>query len=189
MVIKPLEPKFNWKKYKYYLLVGVVLLFFVGFFQGQLRQIGSFIFGVTFDRTIDLIKRDSSFNVLLMGKAGGTHDGPDLTDTIIFGRVDVDNKKVDLISLPRDLWVESQSRKINSVFANGQLKGGKGIESARFVIEEITGQNVDYVIVVDFAGFEKFIDALKRSLFQSPASSFLISEIGKMFRISKLPPK
>ena len=25
---------------------------------------------------------------------------------------------------------------------------------------------------------EKFIDALKRSLFQSPASSFLISEIG-----------
>jgi len=36
---------------------------------------------------------------------------------------------------------------------------------------------------------EKFIEALKRSLFQSPASSFLISEIGKMFKISKLPPK
>lgn len=158
--IKPLEPKLNWKKYKYYLLIGVVLLFFVGIFQNQIRQIGSFIFGVTIDRTIDLIKRDSSFNVLLMGKAGGTHDGPDLTDTIIFSRIDVEKNIVDLISLPRDLWVKSQERKINSVFANGQLNGGKGIDDVRLVIEEITGQKVDYVIVVDFTGFEKFIDSL-----------------------------
>lgn len=158
--IKPIERRINWKKYKYYLLVGVVILFFVGIFQNQLRQIGSFIFGVTLDKTIDLIERDSSFNILLMGKAGGDHDGPDLTDTIIFSRVDIKNKRVDLISLPRDLWVESQDRKINSVFANGQLDGGKGIKAARNVIEEVTGQKVDYVLVVDFTGFEKFIDAL-----------------------------
>lgn len=158
--IKPLERKIDWKKYKYYLLVGVVILFFVGIFQNQLRQIGSFILGVTLDKTIDLIERDNSFNILLMGKAGGDHDGPDLTDTIIFSRVDIKNKRVDLISLPRDLWVESQDRKINSVFANGQLDGGKGIKAARSVIEEVTGQKVDYVLVVDFTGFEKFIDAL-----------------------------
>lgn len=158
--IKPLEPRINWKKYKYYLLVGVIVLFIVGIFQNQIRQIGTFIFGVTIDKTIDLIERDSSFNILLMGKAGGDHDGPDLTDTIIFSRVDVKNKKVDLISLPRDLWIKSEDRKINSVFAIGQLDDGKGIESARKVIEEVTGQKVDYVVVVDFAGFEKFIDAL-----------------------------
>src|SRR3989344_1961088 len=158
--IKPLEPKKNLQKYKYYLLVGVVLLFFVGIFQNQIRQIGSFILGVTIDKTIDLIERDNSFNILLMGKPGGEHDGPDLTDTIIFSRVDIKSKRVDLISLPRDLWVESQDRKINSVFANGQLDGGRGIKVARNVIEEVTGKKVDYVLVVDFTGFEKFIDAL-----------------------------
>lgn len=158
--MKPLEPRFNWKKYKYYLLVGVVVLFFVGIFQNQIKQVGSFLFGVTIDRTIDLVKRDSSFNILLMGKAGGRHDGPDLTDTIIFARVDVDSKKVDLISLPRDLWVEGQRRKINSVFANGQINGDRGIESAKKTLEEVTNQKVDYAVVVDFEGFEKFIDSL-----------------------------
>ena len=158
--VKPLEPKINWKKYKYYLLAGVIVLFFVGIFQNQIRQIGSFILGVTIDKTIDLIERDNSFNILLMGKPGGEHDGPDLTDTIIFSRVDIKSKRVDLISLPRDLWVESQDRKINSVFANGQLDGGRGIKAARNVIEEVTGQKVDYALVVDFTGFEKFIDAL-----------------------------
>jgi len=160
VAIRPLEKKVNIKKYKYYLLIGVVILILIGVFQSQLRQIGSFIFGVTIDKTIDLIERDNSFNVLIMGKAGGTHDGPDLTDTIIFSRVDVKSKKVDLISLPRDLWIKSEERKINSIYALGQIDGKKGIESTRKVIEEITGQKVDYVIVVDFAGFEKFIDAL-----------------------------
>ena len=158
--IKPLEPKKNLQKYKYYLLVGVVLLFFVGIFQNQIRQIGSFIFGVTIDKTIDLIERNDSFNILLMGKAGGNHDGPDLTDTIIFSRVDIKNKRVDLISLPRDLWIKSEERKINSVFAIGQLDNNNGINAIRSVIEEITSQKVDYVLIVDFTGFEKFIDAL-----------------------------
>src|SRR5690606_28782568 len=36
---------------------------------------------------------------------------------------------------------------------------------------------------------KKSIFALKRSLFQSPAASFVISVIGKIFRTSKLPPK
>lgn len=158
--IKPLEQKIDWKKYKYYLLVGVIILFLIGIFQNQLRQIGSFIFGVTIDKTIDLIERDNSFNILLMGKAGGTHDGPDLTDTIIFSRVDIENKRVNLISLPRDLWIESEDRKINSIFAIGKLNNNDGIDEAKKAVEEVTGQKVDYAMVVDFTGFERFIDAL-----------------------------
>lgn len=158
--IRPLEPKINWKKYKYYLLLGVVLIILVGIFQNQIRQIGTFIFGVTIDKTIDLVERDNSFNILLMGKAGGDHDGPDLTDTIIFSRVDIKNKRVDLISLPRDLWVKDEARKINSVYAIGQLNGRKGVDYSRSVIEEVVGQKIDYVVVVDFTGFERFIDAL-----------------------------
>ncbi len=160
VAIKPLEKKDNWKKYKYYLLAGILILFLIGIFQNQLRQIGTFIYGITIDRTIDLIERDNSFNILIMGKAGGSHDGPDLTDTIIFSRVDLEHKRVDLISLPRDLWIESEDRKINGVYAIGKLDQNNGIGAIRKVIEEVTNQKVDYVLVLDFTGFETFIDAL-----------------------------
>src|SRR5216683_7646125 len=39
-------------------------------------------------------------NLLLLGIGGGTHEGPDLTDTIIFMHVDPAHKRVTLVSLP-----------------------------------------------------------------------------------------
>jgi len=159
MVERKLNSGEKFKKYKYYILVGVILLIFVGIFQNQLRQIGTFIFGVTIDKTIDLVKRKESFNILLLGIAGGKHDGPKLTDTIILANVNVDQNKVHMFSIPRDLWVPSLERKINSVYAIGELED-KGIELSRDAIEDLTGQKVDYVLVLDFQGFTKIIDHL-----------------------------
>src|SRR3989344_197169 len=47
----------------------------------------------------------SSYNILLLGYAGGTHEGTFLTDTMIVAHVDLKKKSVVLVSLPRDIWV------------------------------------------------------------------------------------
>src|SRR5687768_1411734 len=51
-------------------------------------------------------------NVLLLGNAGGSHDGANLTDTVIVASLNIKTNKVYLISLPRDMWVEDMKAKI-----------------------------------------------------------------------------
>ena len=71
-----------------------------------------------------------------------------------------------MLSIPRDLYVKipehSQYTKINSVYYYGIRNGGDkgGVKYANTVIEEITGQKVDYFVVIDFHGFEKLVDEI-----------------------------
>jgi hypothetical protein len=61
-------------------------------------------------------------NVLLLGIGGGDHDGPNLTDTIMVASIDPVNKTADLISVPRDLWVNVTGHgpmKLNAAFETG----------------------------------------------------------------------
>ncbi len=141
------------------ILAGVILLIFIGIFRIQIVQVATFLFGVTIDKTINLVKNDQSFNILLLGKAGGVHDGPELTDTIIFANVNVGDNKVNMFSIPRDLWMPDLKAKINSSYQRG-LKNDKELEVARDAIEKVTGQRIDYVFVLDFAGFTKLVDHL-----------------------------
>jgi len=158
--IRPLEKKFSWKKYKYYLLVGVVILILIGIFQNQLRQIGSFIFGVTIDKTISLGRQDNEdFSILILGIGGGTHDGPNLTDTIIYGNVSVKDKRVDLVSIPRDLWIDSAKAKINAIYAFGK-QNNTGLKDIQDAVGEVVGSEIDYVLVIDFQGFINLVDHL-----------------------------
>ncbi len=103
-----------------------------------------------------LAETDGRTNILLLGvdrrsfqKTGG------LTDTIMIGSVSRSDKKVDLISLPRDLWVEAPGgtrTKINGVYAL------ESRESLQKVVEQVTGLPIHYYVVVDFAVFEKVIN-------------------------------
>src|SRR5690348_8763192 len=42
-------------------------------------------------------------NIVLLGIGGGSHDGPNLTDTIILASIDWKKNIVTLVSIPRDL--------------------------------------------------------------------------------------
>lgn len=103
-------------------------------------------------------KEPERVNILMLGMAGGKHDGATLTDSIIVGSYHTKTHKVVLISIPRDLWADEVSGKVNSVYQTG-LKDSKGLEIAKKVIgEDITGMNIDYAIRIDFSGFSKAID-------------------------------
>lgn len=116
---------------------------------------------------------DGRVNVLLLGRGGEGHDGADLTDTVILASIDPINKKAALVSLPRDLWVESDQgeSKINAVFAltkNAALADDveaaeaekQGIKAVEEEVEEVTGVNIHYYGMIDFAGFEKAVNTV-----------------------------
>ena len=112
-----------------------------------------------FQKEITLKKTDNRVNVLFLGIGGEKHDGPLLTDTILYISIDSRDKKLSLISLPRDLWIPDLDAKINTAYAFGESKRkGGGIVLTKAVIEKILNQRVDYVLLIDFNGFVKAVD-------------------------------
>lgn len=121
----------------------------------------SLFWGLTVDKKIDVKKTESgNINVLVMGIGGGNHDGPNLTDTIILASVNPEKNTVNMVSIPRDLYVTSANGKINRVYSEGQDKGDKGILLTSAVIQSVTGVRPDYVVIIDFSGFVKLVDLL-----------------------------
>ncbi len=70
-----------------------------------------------------------------------------------------------MLTIPRDLYVDLGDdygyQKINAANAFGeQIKPGKGMEFTREIVEQITGQPIQYYFRIDFNGFESIIDTL-----------------------------
>ena len=98
-------------------------------------------------------------NIILLGISGTSHDGSDLTDSIILMSIDFTKNDVVLLSIPRDIWIPSLKTKVNSSYHYGQeKKNDGGITLVKSSVAEITGQTVSYAWIVDFAGFTKMID-------------------------------
>jgi LCP family protein required for cell wall assembly len=116
-------------------------------------------------------------NILLMGRGGGTHSAPDLTDTMILASIDPVNHTQALISIPRDLWVTVPNRgamKINAAWETGEFQylgrvapGSNnpqaiqaGFDEVDQVVENVLGVNIDYNILVNFQAFQQAVDTV-----------------------------
>lgn len=100
-------------------------------------------------------------NTLLLGVAGGNHPGADLTDSIIVLSVNIKTGDTVLLSLPRDIWVESLQAKLNAAYHYGEAKKpGSGLTLAKAAVSEIINQPVHYAVLLNFSGFEKAIDLI-----------------------------
>lgn len=138
----------------------LVIVLIALFFSERGQNITSIVSGL-FRRDIELKTSSSSYiNILFLGIGGGGHAGPNLTDTIVFAHIDRQKNNIQLISIPRDLWIPVTQAKINSSYAYGQKEGRKGILLASSVVEKVVGQVIDYTVVVDFQGFVKLVDLL-----------------------------
>lgn len=122
-------------------------------------KISPVLFQLFFNHDISLKKSDGNVNILLLGTAGGNHEGPDLTDTIIFTSLNPQRNKITLISIPRDLWIADLKQKINYAYAYGENKQkGGGLILTKAIMSKILSQPVDYGIRIDFDGFIKAVD-------------------------------
>lgn len=102
----------------------------------------------------------TEFNILVLGL-----DQPDKlfpekigrrSDTMLLAHVDLLNKEVTGVSIPRDTRVRLDNgkgwTKINSAYTDG------GVEGSIRVVEEITGISPDYYMVVDTASTKHLVD-------------------------------
>jgi LCP family protein required for cell wall assembly len=143
----------------FFILMAVIFLIVVGRFAVKGIQYLPVVIDVFFKKDIALKKDDQRINILLLGTGGGKHDGPNLSDTIIFLSLDISHKKATLISIPRDLWIPDLKEKINTAYAIGEAKRpGGGLLLAKTVVSKVLKQPVDYSIRVDFNGFVKAVD-------------------------------
>lgn len=110
-----------------------------------------------------ILMQDNQTNILVLGMSGEGHIAPLLTDTMILASIDhtKNNESINLISLPRDIWITDLRAKLNSVYYWGEKKqSGGGEVLAKSIIEEITGVPVHYIVTIDFSGFVELIDAV-----------------------------
>lgn len=93
-------------------------------------------------------------NILLLGIGDAGHDGPNLTDTMIVASIKpASPSAIFLLSVPRDIYLDSLEGKINSAYF-------KNLNAAQMAVTEVTGLPIHYSISMDFSAFEKIIDIL-----------------------------
>ena len=85
------------------------------------------------------------------GESTGTR-----TDTLMLVKADLDNKKVDMISIPRDTYVNinGQMDKINAAHSYG------GIDLTMDTLREFLGIRLNYYMVIDFKAVISGIEAM-----------------------------
>lgn len=136
-------------------LIGIlmVLAFFLSTLSGTSSYVTQILSGTS------LKSSEGRVNVLLLGIAGGSHDGASLTDTIMVASYNLKANQADLISIPRDLWLPALQSKANGVYQIGD-KQGSGLGLAKMIMGNILGIPIQYALLVDFRGFESAMDAI-----------------------------
>ena len=180
------EKKKKRKKRKRIILVTVVLIAsllgflfvkgYINFFKALGGGGGAAALNENVDPSQLNVEGDGRINILLLGRGGIGHEGPDLTDTIILVSIDPIEKSAGIVSIPRDLYVtvpDYGSMKINSVFYSGKANylansGNTNAESVKKAekeglklteqtVEDVLGIPVHYNAMVDFKGFTEGI--------------------------------
>ncbi len=147
----------------FFVAIIILVRFFAPYYNFARENNLSFslIQSLVFDKKPDLKEYKGRTNVVLLGISGGSHEGGDLTDTIIFTSTDFAKKDVVVVSVPRDVWLPSLKDRINSAYHYGEeKKPGGGLILAKAAIEEVLGQPVQYGLMINFSGFEKVIDLI-----------------------------
>ncbi|WP_150460157.1 LCP family protein [Nesterenkonia ebinurensis] len=110
-------------------------------------------------------------NVLLLGTDanGGSGDDEDLprvpgggrSDTLMLVHIPEDRDSVQVISIPRDLWVEIPGgRGWHKVNAGLALGGENGHWLTAATVEQLLDVRIDHVAAIDMLGFVGLVDAL-----------------------------
>jgi LCP family protein required for cell wall assembly len=146
------------------LILLAIIVFILAIFVIKTASFYPFLFQLIFNRGVNLKQTsDNRINILLLGIGGGSHEGPNLTDTIILASFDQKNNKVTLVSIPRDLWFPDINQKINAAYQIGlsSKNPDAGLALAKAAVGKATGQSIDYAVRLDFSGFVKTVDEVQ----------------------------
>ncbi len=150
------------------LILALVIVFLTGF--GSLVATFSKSIGianiVTFAESFifpssDALQTDfERVNILVLGIGGKGHEGSLLTDTMLLASIPLSPKSIEIVSIPRDIWIPDIRAKINSAYYWGSQRDIGGLGLSKSVTSEVLGVKPAYGVVIDFSGFKKIVDAL-----------------------------
>lgn len=109
----------------------------------------------TGSRQYTMLKEQGRFNILILGE--DDVDGSKRSDTVLFATIDIDDKNVRVMALPRDTRVEIPRygfQKLNHAYAYG------GADLTRATIERYLDEPILYHLIVSFDNFPQLIDSL-----------------------------
>jgi len=101
------------------------------------------------------LKEQGRFNILIMGE--DDVEGSRRSDTVLFATIDIDDKNIRVLSLPRDTRVQIPGhgvQKLNHAFAYG------GPDLLKATVEKYLGQPILYYVIIDYVSFPAVVDIL-----------------------------
>lgn len=171
---RPQRPKRKKKKVWRKILVALLVIVILG-----VLGVGLYLWNVgrTFDNNANKLtdeqifgtqrpddqKEDGGTNILLLGSDEpmdqvDVNDSRGLrSDTIMVMHIPESGSNVQVMSIPRDSWVDIEGHgkaKINSALSTG------GLPLAVSTVSNFIGTDVDHVAIIDFEGFKALTDSL-----------------------------
>ncbi|SMX84911.1 LCP family protein [Brevibacterium aurantiacum] len=171
---RPQRPKRKKKKVWRKILVALLIIVILG-----VLGVGLYLWNVgrTFDNNANKLtdeqifgtqrpddqKEDGGTNILLLGSDEpmdqvDVNDSRGLrSDTIMVMHIPESGSNVQVMSIPRDSWVDIEGHgkaKINSALSTG------GLPLAVSTISDFIGTELDHVAIIDFEGFKALTDSL-----------------------------
>lgn len=158
------------KKNRFTTVVFIIVLICLMFLFGWIGYVSAYIYpllaGTSEDDEVKAPITEAQkeafasgqMTVLMMGSDRREGDLQSRSDTLMVAFVDLDQKQIRLLSMPRDTYVTipttGERTKINHAYAYG------GVDLTKQTLESNFGIQCDYFMDVDFQGFIDVIDAL-----------------------------
>jgi len=144
---------------KYFTIVIAVLLASLAAFTGVLIavfMVDPFTEGEHGDSLIPV--KGNEVNILVVGADKVAYN----TDTIMVATLNTDEKKVSIMSIPRDTKarIGGSTMKINAVYNYAKYKDMMPEETLIETVSDITGIGINYYAFVDTTAFREIVDAL-----------------------------
>lgn len=112
-------------------------------------------------------------NILILGESG-VGDGYKLTDSIMIASYNPKNQQASLLSIPRDTYVGKKDKNVASqnylasYKMNAVYRNGSNIPETIECINQLTGLNIQYYLLVDTDALIEVVDAIGSVTFNVP---------------------
>lgn len=82
-----------------------------------------------------------------------------LTDTVMLASLNLDTVQVNLLSLPRDIWIPTFKTKINALYALGlSQNASEPAKLSKEVVTELTGVPIQHTVVIKLKTLSELVD-------------------------------
>jgi LCP family protein required for cell wall assembly len=148
------------------IIIFIIVLVVVGAAVIFIKGVKTFSV-VTTGESLFSPSKDPRWDILVLGNRGEKAPGGGiLTDSIMVLSYKKDTGDLAIFSIPRDLWVKIPNdnyQRINYAYAagvNGTGKTSEGIKLAKKVVSEVSGLNIDFVVVADVDALKEVVDSI-----------------------------